>query len=171
MWIVEQITFEQVRMAKPEMIFYGANTCWWTHDPRHLSQTPPASEAEVRSIAETFRLNSDRKDAPLEEFLERARRSSAHRLPCDPRGGMLFQTDDVEGFLNAAVQNATHYGKHELRAFMAAHHQNCILSLDNPRPWCAREWQSYNDALDRLDQVKLLKELIPEKKTPWGKES
>lgn len=116
MEIIERVTLEQVREAKPAMIYYGANTCWWTHDPNHLSRTTGVG------------------------------------LPCDPRGGVLFETDDIEGFLKAAERNAQHYGRHGLRAFMAAHHLNCILSLSEPRPWCSPDWLEYNEALDALDQ-------------------
>lgn len=75
-------------------------------------------------------------------------------LPCDPRGSLLLETDDVQGFLNAAATNPEYYGRHGLRAFMAAHHQNCQLSLTNPRPWSEPMWDEYNDALDRLDERK-----------------
>lgn len=111
MEIIEKVTLPQIREANPPMIFYGANTCWWTHDPAHLV---------VRGV------------------------------PTDPRGGVLFETDDVQGFLDCAEANALHYGKHGIRAFLAAHHMNAIQSLSNPIPWCDERWQAYNDALDRL---------------------
>lgn len=109
------ITIEKVRAAKPKRIYYGANTCWWTHDPQHLGTTTTSG------------------------------------LPCDPRGGVLFETDDVEGFLKAAEDNAAHYGRHGLRAFVAAHHLNCILSFSGCRPWCSPNWEDYNAALDLFD--------------------
>ena len=152
MEIINRITLEDVRRASPEMIYYAVHTCWWTHDPSHLSQTPETSEAEVRRIADTFRLNSSTPDAPIENFLERARQATSHRLPCDPRGSVLFQTDNVEGFLSAAESNAAHYGRHGLRAFMAAHHLNCVVSLEDLRSTSGRTWDEYNDALDRLDK-------------------
>lgn len=105
------ITMEDVRSAKPTMIFYGANTCWWTHDPDHLGRTDSG-------------------------------------LPCDPRGGMLFQTESVEKFLNAAELNAEHYGRHGLMAFMAAHHQNCVKAKEDRTPWCFSAWEEYNRILD-----------------------
>lgn len=117
MEIIERITLEEIRKAKPVMIFYAANTCWWTHDPAHLGTLP-----------------------------------GKHPLPCDPRGSVLFQTDDIEGFLKAAENNLTHYGKHGLRAFMAAHHLNCVVSLSDQRATSAEGWDEYNDALDRLDR-------------------
>lgn len=148
------ITLEQIRAAKPTMIFYGANTCWWTHDPSHLGKTK-SSEMEIRRTAEHFRLNSSDKSGPIEPFIERARKAHSLGLPCDPRGGVLFQTDDVEGFLKAAESNATHYGRHGLRAFMAAHHLNCILSFNNCKPWCSPDWDDYNAAIDAYDARKV----------------
>ncbi len=71
-------------------------------------------------------------------------------LPCDPRGGVLLQTEDVAGFLYAAMDHSEHYGKHGLRAFMAAHHLNCCVSPEDPRPTCMDSWDAYNDALDEL---------------------
>ncbi len=73
--------------------------------------------------------------------------AGGHGLPCDPRGGVLFQTEDVEGFLRCAEQGPDHYGKHGLRAFMAAHHLNCLHSEEDPRPWCMRTWDEYNEVL------------------------
>lgn len=106
-----RITIAAVRAAKPAMIFYGANTCWWTHDARHLGR-------------------------------------HASGLPCDPRGGMLFQTEDVEAFLADAERNATFYGKHGLKAFEAAHHVNCTVGVLDPRPTCFSSWDDYNRILD-----------------------
>ena len=151
MEIVERVSLEDVRESGAQKIYYAARTCWWTHDPSHLSQMPAPTEAEIHNLAETMRANSGRTDAPLDEFLLRARASSRHRLPCDPRGSVLFETDNVQGFLDAAERNPEYYGRHELRAFMAAHHSNCQRALDDPRPWSAESWDEYNDALDRLD--------------------
>lgn len=114
--IVEGITLAEVRVAKPDTIFYGAMTCWWTHDPTHLGRT----------VGE-------------------------HGLPSDPRGGVLFQTEDVEGFLRCAEEDPGFYGRHGLRAFMAAHHLNCRRAEDDSRPWCMGTWDEYNEALDALD--------------------
>lgn len=112
--IRERITLQDVRNAKPEMIFYGALTPWWTHDRNDLCLLPSG-------------------------------------IPCDPLGGVLMQTDKVEEFLEAAEKNPGHYGRHGLRAFMAAHNDNCVLSHQDPRPACFRSWEQYNDALDALD--------------------
>jgi hypothetical protein len=133
MEVVERITIADVRAARPKMIYYGARTCWWTHDPNHLCNTGQ-QKANVVGAGGTIR-----------------QVVSKQGLPCDPRGGVLFQTDDIEGFLRAAEEHAEAYGRHGLRAFMAAHHENCQVSLTDDRRTCGVEWADYNDALDRLD--------------------
>lgn len=67
-------TIEDVRAAKPEMIFYGANTCWWTHRGEDLRRTGGGKMS----------------------------------LPCDPRGGMLMQTDDGNPHRSAAARRTRH---------------------------------------------------------------
>ncbi len=111
-----KITIDEVRKQKPAMIYYGAITCWWTHDVRHLCRIP-----------------EDRQGAGL---------------PCDPRGGVLLQTDDIDGFFKAAEDNPSHYGKHGIKAFEAAHHLNCTVSESDRRSTCFREWDDYNRILD-----------------------
>lgn len=155
MTIIENLEMGHIRDLKPKTIYYGANTCWWTHDPRHLGSTK-SSEGEIITSAKMFRLNSSTPDEPLDEYIERSRRAHSTGLPCDPRGGMLFETDDVKGFLQAAIDNADYYGKHRLRAFMAAHHSNCFSDLGCTRHWCSKDWKDYNDALDRLDYLNIV---------------
>lgn len=114
----EYVTIEDVRAAKPEMIYYGAQTCWWTHRAEDLTTVP---EGRVGA-----------------------------GLPCDPRGGLLMQTDDAEGFLAAAEAKAEHYGRHKLKAFEAAHHGN-VLHVGRGvfgYPTCFRTWEAYNTVLD-----------------------
>lgn len=124
-YLVErQYTIDDVRAAKPRMIFYGANTCWWTHLERDLSLT---SSAEIEIDGRMVRIDP---------------------LPCDPCGGMLLQTYDIEGFLRAAEASAAHYGKHGLRAFEAAHHGNVVISREDQRPTCFESWADYNRVID-----------------------
>lgn len=119
-------SLDEIRAAKPKMIFYGMGTCWWTHDSTHLCMKPGTS------------------------------------IPCDPRGGVLFQTDDIEGFLKSAEESATHYGKHGIRAFLAAHHVNCVVSAENPLSTCFAKWDDYNRILDKFDAAAAVNS-IPEK--------
>ena len=70
-------------------------------------------------------------------------------LPSDPRGGVLYQTDKVEGFLKAAEDNPSHYGRHGLRAFLAAFHG--VVVTDDGCPTCLRGWDEYSRLLDEKD--------------------
>lgn len=67
-------------------------------------------------------------------------------LPCDPRGGMLFECNDLKGFLENAKKNESHYGKHGMKAFMAAYHGN-VTTMDG-KPTCFQRWEEYNDIID-----------------------
>ncbi len=109
-----RVTLADVRAAKPAMIFYSVNTCWWTHRSADLCST----------------------GGPVS-------------LPCDPRGGMLMQTPDVEDFLSGAESNPAFYGPHGLRAFEAALHGNVTI---HGRPTCFRQWGEYSALLDHLDE-------------------
>lgn len=108
-------SLDEIRAAKPAMIFYGMRTCWWTHDSSHLCQKPGVG------------------------------------VPVDPRGGVLCQTDDIEGFLKSAEENVAHYGKHGIKAFLAAHHQNCVVGADNPVSTCFVSWDDYNRIIDEAE--------------------
>lgn len=67
-------------------------------------------------------------------------------LPCDPRGGVLFECDDLKGFIEAARKNADAYGRHGLQAFEAAFHGNVVTKQG--KPTCFETWDRYNDLID-----------------------
>lgn len=69
-------------------------------------------------------------------------------LPCDPRGSVLMETDKPERFLTTAQENAEHYGKHGMEAFMASHHLNCVVSAEDRRSTCFTSWSEYNRIVD-----------------------
>lgn len=124
------LTIDDIRKEKPKMIYYGAQTPWWTHRAEDLHST------------------GDKK-MMIGSSQDKMKKVSFN-LPCDPLGGMLLETDKVEAFLSAAEKKSKHYGKHGLRAFEAAHHQNA-KSLNIVR--CFRTWQEYNDWLDKVDRL------------------
>ena len=152
MEIIQIVTFADVRRAKPETIWYAARTCWWTHDPAHLSTLPP-TWTELAEFAKNLSEKRRAAGEPVGDLFTDAR-NMYRGLPCDPRGSVLMMTrkGDGEGFLKAAERSSAHYGKHGLRAFMAAHHRNCIESSTSPRPWSATDYDEYNDAIDRFDE-------------------
>lgn len=68
-------------------------------------------------------------------------------LPCDPRGGMLLETDDPVKFIETAEENLNHYGTHGIEAFIAAYHGNVVT--DNGLPTSFNTWDKYNELLDK----------------------
>lgn len=124
--IERNITLAEVRAARPTMIWYGAMSCWWTHDPDDLKEATQLAKSPER-------------------------KGGWGPLPTDPRGGVLMEAHDPGKFLRLAEENVSHYGKHGLAAFMAAHHKNCrIIKAGFARPWCLASWQEYNEALGRI---------------------
>lgn len=73
-------------------------------------------------------------------------------LPCDPRGSVLFETDNVDGFFRAAEENADHYGRHGLRAFMAARHG--VIVAPNGNPTSIKTWDQVNHLIDAHDAAR-----------------
>ena len=122
------ITLEEIRRERPPMVFYGAMSCWWTHNPEHLEVFPDEKMEEVRRAIGSI-------DPTLPG------------LPCDPRCGLLMQGDNVEKFISIAEANPERYGRHGLKTFLASHHQNC--HLDDGTPWCMSSWEEYNVILDQ----------------------
>jgi len=114
-------TLDDVRAAKPDMIYYGAMTCWWAYRGEHLYRNRVG-------------------------------------LPCDPRGGMLMQTEDWQKFLATAEQKSDHYGRHGLRAFEAALHGNVLVLSHRTGKWvptCFTGWEQYNLLLDHMAGIEL----------------
>ena len=71
-------------------------------------------------------------------------------LPSDPRGGLLLQIDKPDGFrkfIQSAVDNPAHYGKHGLQAFALAYHGNLVVA-GTGKPTCLNSWDQYNAVLD-----------------------
>ena len=80
------------------------------------------------------------------------RSTGVYQLPCDPRGGMLMMTG-APGFLADAEANPGHYGRHGMAAFMAAHNDNCTVSVSPSAqevPTCLDTWEAYNFLLDSI---------------------
>jgi len=84
--------------------------------------------------------------------LENARGRTGLGIRCDPAANELMYTEDVEGFLTSAEESSDTYGKHGLRAFMAAHSSNTSWSVDNPLQWCSSDWDDYNRLIDEADR-------------------
>ena len=117
-----KITLEQIEASGQQRVYWAIDTCWWTHDPKHLYNTKDVNPALKQQ----------------------------HGVPCDPRGSVLYE-GVLSDFLRSARETDIklgHYGKHGLRAFLTAHHLNSSLY---GLPWSETTWQHYNDAIDRWE--------------------
>ena len=78
--------------------------------------------------------------------------------PCDPTGGHLMMTNDVKGFIDAAKENPTHYGKHGLETMLAAYHGHITLA---GLPTAFRGWDLYEKIIDQHEaQARHLAQMI-----------
>lgn len=124
MEIRESVTFEEV-YGEATTIWYSAGTCWWTHRPEDVR------EATILSG------------------------KKGSQIPLDPFGSPLFYAEGkAKDFLDSARQNLDHYGRHGLRAFMAAHHRNVFDGAG--KPTASKSWDDYNSAIDRFDSRALI---------------
>ncbi len=71
-------------------------------------------------------------------------------LPCDPRRSPLLEMTNPLGFIKAAEDNPTHYGRHGLRAFAAAYHGN-VVAIETGHPTSLNTWDEYNAVIDAYD--------------------
>lgn len=103
------------------MIYYGMNTCWWGHDSDHLG------------------------------FLPTPFSGSLGGLPCDPRGGVLLQTENWRHWLSASRAKHQAESRFGLARLMAAHHTNSFLNTG--MRWCEPSWDRYDEALERTAET------------------
>jgi hypothetical protein len=68
-----------------------------------------------------------------------------------PVGGQIVMEKDWRGWLEAARENPGYYGKHGLRALLAAHHAN-VRDSQSGGFYAARNWGPYNAAIDAMLQ-------------------
>lgn len=124
-WCEKNAAFEDGRGSDPgarpriafPMIYYGTRTCWWGHASAHLGALPSTRG--------------------YEEF---------GGLPCDPRGGVLLQTDNWRSWL---VKSRAGHDKDSpafgIARFMAAHHLNAFN--ERGAHWAVPGWPAYEQAL------------------------
>lgn len=124
----------QIRNAK--MIYYAARTTWWTHDLADLHFIDHHRHGALHLTDKVIRR------VP-------AGHSALKYLPSDPRGSVLFQTENVLGFMQNAVDKSFAYGKHGIVAFWAAHAKN-VFKRGTNEMWSAKMWDDVSVVLDMM---------------------
>lgn len=125
------ITIEQVKSdilsGKSKFIFYSTSGLWWTH----LNEELEAATIIGKRVSEQNHEAMMNDPAVSEENKSKLKSLKAmadkalYTIPMNIEGGPLFQTDEPMKWIDSAIANPDHFGKHQLRAFIKTHHQNC----------------------------------------------
>ena len=133
---------QDIQSGKSRMIYYSAQTLWWTHLAEDLQESMEqgiaAQKERVTELLNDPSIPEARK-VFMRQHLESHRN---HKVPLDPSGSPLMQTDDVVGWVKKAEAKPEHFGRHGLKALMKTHHHNC-------NRWCPQSWAAVNAYLDR----------------------
>lgn len=138
---IEQVQ-EDIKSGKCKRIYYAAHTLWWTHLEEDLIQAR-AQGRKAQEIRNQKLLNDPNvPESEKERFRGLFKLVANSITPLDPSGSPLYQTDDVNDWVDRAIKLPTHFGRHGLAAFMKAHHQNC-------GGICSARWEDYNLMCDK----------------------
>lgn len=112
------ITMQQIEIGSPKvmgswdpdrpdakdfpMAFYSVNCCWWTSFPSDLGKLPPQKYENGKIIPNP----------------------GGPQLPCCPYCGSVLMQAPLDKFLEEARKNPKHYGPDGLIAFVASHHRS-----------------------------------------------
>ena len=97
---------EDISTGKSSIIYYSANTLWWTHLEEDLKDSTLAGQAKLEE-----KLSPEKYEVIV-----------GHKFPLDPTGSVLFKATNPIDFINHAKSHATSYGG--LEPFLMAHNNN-----------------------------------------------
>lgn len=112
------VTMEDVVNAKPGIIFFSANTIWWSHDQADLCQ---ASEDHLEKMKAAFG------EMAVASFQE-------NPFPLDPFNSPLYQTENILAWSDEKrLLSHEAYGPNvdnRMETFMWSHAKNMNLIMD-----------------------------------------
>lgn len=124
------VNIHDIDRSKNNVIYYAANTIWWTDDPNDLCQ---ATDEHLELMGKMFG------QAAVESFKE-------NPVPLDPFNSPLYQTENVNAFANPdSITKHDAYGdevEHRIETFMWSHAKNMILILDKIKEHLEKEPKS-----------------------------
>ena len=139
------MTIEQVKADilsdKSDMIIYSTSTLWWTHLWKDVEEAT-AQGVKAQDIRHAELLN-DPKFPENEKIRLRALMGmmrKGHQTPLDPTGSPLMQIKECMDWVTEAEKKPEHFGRHGLKAFILAHHQNSVKPC--------KTWEEYNLIID-----------------------
>jgi len=139
-----KVTFKDIESLPDDTIIYHSlGSLWWTHDYNDLEKaSKSAIKHNIKWIGEKLKEEIDTElRTKLLETLGRLKKQFRTEKPVDPEGNMLQQIEKTN-FVEHAKKSKAHFGKNELEALMAVHHQNCNGII-------YRSWEIVNRKIDK----------------------
>lgn len=138
---IDQV-FQDIMSEKSSMIYYSAQTLWWTHLVDDLENAGVlgriAEKAKIEEILSNPLVPQSQKDS----LIKWTNDPHFGKIPTDPSGSPLYQFPDPMKWLKEAIASPKHYGRHGLNAFILTHHKNSLTMF--------RSWASVNAKIDQL---------------------
>lgn len=142
-----------IRSGKCKRIYVGVQSLWWTHLESDMHEATKDGIKFKQRVNEKL-LNDPnipadekyiliRSNADLEaQYVKDPQLLLKHTIPTDPIGHIITEDNFPERFITQSVMNPYFFGKHGLKAFMQAHHQNT-------KDFFSNKWKAYNDYMDK----------------------
>ncbi|AVR47227.1 hypothetical protein C7S20_19310 [Christiangramia fulva] len=137
---LEQVK-KDIQEGRSTMIFYSAQTLWWTHlesdleEARELGRkTQERNHKKMMKDSRIPKKDKQRMKAMFKEI------SKHNHVPLDPSGSVLFEMETPMYWITEAEKKPNHFGVFQLEAFMKTHHQNC-------NNHCFTSWDDVNAQL------------------------
>ena len=138
---------ESILEEESEVIYYSAQTLWWTHSEIDLTEaTYTGREYTAKKIRKRISsIKSRTEKRELKEALRMLLEEST--MAVDPEGNKVFETSNVKAWMEKAEERKEHFGKNGIEAFIRTHHRNC-------NGWCPTKWEQVNSFIDIQNMLK-----------------
>jgi len=148
MYITKQQILDDIQSGKCTVIYYSAQTLWWTHLEEDVKEATLKGKEKQKEDGHKM-LADDKIPEPQKRMIKSHMQGiDDSRVPLDTSGSPLKMVDKPIVWMEEAEKNPNHYGEHKLNAFMKAHHQN----LDG---WCPTSWNQVNKYLDHVKDIQV----------------
>ncbi len=144
---------DDIRSGKCKRIYLSSQSLWWTHLESDVQEATRQGFEFKKRVQEKL-LNDP--NIPTEDkhilikmnadveasYVNNPKLLLNHAFFTDPIAHMIIENNFPERFIAQTIMNPAHFGKHKLKAFMQAHHQNT-------KDFFGNKWKAYNDYIDK----------------------